>query len=203
MTSLNQHFKYLLAATPVLTAACLLSALFWIQLNPQTHTFLTLQGNPWEHIWQLITTHLVHINFQHLVHNALGFVVVLVFAWPAFNNRNLLNLILICAVSASIFTVFFADYDSFVGLSAILYGLLTYALLFFYPEHRFLSRLGFTLLGIKLILDFAFPTQSAQWLNGAELANWSHLGGVLGGLLSYYLVPFKKDISLKLSKTQR
>lgn len=110
-----------------------------IQLNPQWHNLLAYNSSTvLSEGWPLITGHLVHLSFSHLLFNALALVVIVIVWRELFTTRWLINALLISAASVSLLLLLLPWTIEFVGLSAVLHGLLMYALLRDVKQHKWL-----------------------------------------------------------------
>ncbi|RTE87150.1 MULTISPECIES: rhombosortase [Gammaproteobacteria] len=147
--------------------------------------------------WRLLTTHLVHLNGKHLLFNVAA-ILLLNFAFKQYlSNRLLLNVVVIAGLFASAFPLLMGADQTFVGFSGVAYGIYVYcAVNTLKNEPKFGAAL-LALLIIKLIWDLYSAGTPVEWLDGATIAYWSHIGGSMGGALA---VPLLRNTASRILK---
>jgi len=148
-----------------------------------------------EQPWTLVTTHLVHLNMQHLWVNVAALLIISIIFSSYYSTRIFLNVFIICAICASAFPLFLGTPISFVGLSGLLHGLYAYGAVHTLKTNRYFGALMLALLVFKLAWDLYNANQSVAWLDGATVAYWAHIGGAFGGVLA---IPLLKRKALEL-----
>ncbi len=153
----------------------------------------TRAGVPAGEVWRIITGHLAHLGWSHLVLNAAGVLGV----WGCYASDltpgRSLAVFLTCAVgiSAGLY-LFDPNVDYYVGLSGSLHGLLAAGAIF-----SLARRPGFwfdwLVLGVvaaKVTYEvFTGPVDLTQTLSGGPVVTASHLyGAISGALLSLVLI---------------
>lgn len=155
-----------------------------ISLQPQWHNYLALtEDGLLAQPWRVFTTHLVHLNDQHLLMNLVAlFLLAVIFRQQA-QGRLLVNVMVISALFATIVPIAVSQEYLFVGLSGVLHGIAVFAGVTMAKQGH---KVGFVVLAavvVKLIVDMTVQSGYQDWL-GAEVAYLSHLGGAIGGALA-------------------
>ncbi|MCL5255023.1 MAG: rhombosortase [Gammaproteobacteria bacterium] len=171
-------FRFLIAPVAI-AVICVL-----IQFQPQWHDYLTLsEDGLLAQPWRIFTTHLVHLNLQHLLLNLAALLLLAVIFRQQLQGRLLVNVMVISALFATIVPIAVSQEYLFVGLSGVLHGIAVYAGVLLTKQG---NKFGFVVLAavvVKLVLDMTINSGYQDWL-GAEVAYLTHLGGAIGGALA-------------------
>ena len=134
------------------------------------------------HVWQLISAHFVHYDFQHLSLNMLA-LVILLYLFPTTNKELAIGFV----IAIALIDVFLLNsnvqfYNGFSGLLYVIPGL---ALARFVLAKRYVY--AFMILGIYLVYAIA----SQQNINVSANITWTplyqaHLLGFVGGIFAGY-----------------
>lgn len=172
------NLPYLLLAAVMLTLAWLPESV--TQLLQYQHTSLE-QGQ----IWRLISGHLLHSNYWHLLMNLAGLLLVMLLHGHYWRWQNLLLQWLSASVLISIALYLFSpEIVIYVGLSSLLHAMLTIGAL---KDIQLKMKTGWLLLA-GLIIKVGYeqwhgPDQALAELINASVATDAHLFGVMSGLL--------------------
>jgi len=108
----------------------LIAGLFGMQYMGAWHTSLFFDAQIiWQAPWRIITGHLIHLNWPHALLNFAGLAFVGLLFQRHFTPRSFSNAVITIAVIASLLVWLVGQPDAFVGLSAIIHGLLLMSLL--------------------------------------------------------------------------
>lgn len=174
-----------LFAKPIITPTMISLLIIAVAYSSQTQEALVLiNGDLWSQIWRVFGTHLVHLNLMHAGFNILGLWLLTFLFKDLFTNRLLFNVMLFSALFATLVPVYIANDYHFVGLSGVLHGVFTYATLRTLTIDKTRGVILLVLISSKLAYDLLTAGQSVDWLNGAPVAYWCHIGGVLGGAIA-------------------
>ena len=139
------------------------------------------------HIWRLVTPIFIHYGILHILFNCL-------WIWDLGKRIEryvptwkYALLILITALTGNLLQYLVVKKLLFGGLSGVVYGFFGFLWVanqykiveLFIPKALFVFMLTFLALGYTGLLEFVF---------GIGLANWAHLGGLVGGLLYGVLI---------------
>lgn len=147
--------------------------------------------------WRLYSCHLLHLSFNHCLLNFAGYFFLHFSFRKEISISKELTSLVICASGVGIgLYCFNPEMYSYVGLSGVIYGLMTSYLLI-----GFLSSPGFslTILGY-LIYKFFFEviqgsgSSEVEHFIGGKVATDSHLYGAISGLIPgfYFLYQERK-----------
>ena len=140
--------------------------------------------------WRLITGHLVHLGWNHLIMNLIGFWLI----WHLFlSNENPLAYCFyrlpLLTMGTSLGLLFLSpEVAWYRGLSGVLHGLLSLALLRQSRQQPVISSLLLVLLTIKLAWEqIAGPLPGSEpWIDGRVIVD-AHLYGALCGVILWLL----------------
>ncbi|GLX80071.1 rhombosortase [Thalassotalea insulae] len=140
--------------------------------------------------WRLITAHIFHTNYAHLLLNALAVILLWLIHGHYYSLFQYLSLTLISAliISISIF-IFDPEMLQYVGLSGVLHALFVWGAL---KDITAKEKTGYLLL-IGVIVKIAHEqffgaSEDIASLINASVAINAHLSGALVGL-GYYFIP--------------
>ena len=161
---------------------------FLISFNQiQFYDFNTtyLKGNEW---WRLITPMFIHFSLTHLIFNSLWIYILGREIEQLDGKIIFIFLILFTSISSNYLQYSFSGPSLFGGLSGVVYGLLGYCFVsetflrtnkFSFPPAIYLFMFFWLLIGFTGFLDL---------LGFGKIANFAHLGGLLSGILSGYIL---------------
>lgn len=188
-------------AKPIVLCALMISCFFLID---SSHFALY---NPAHHgeYYRLLTSNLAHTNFNHLLMNCIGVILVWLFfadhlTWPRF-----IFVLLSCCIGSNLVAFTLAENDSLVGISGALHGMFIYGAMRDVIEKVNVETGWVILIGAigKVILENTteFDIGSAN-LIGTRVAVEAHLSGVVCGLILGVIswLWFKPLLSAKTSE---
>ncbi|RUO22474.1 rhombosortase [Aliidiomarina iranensis] len=178
MNKLIQNTRFMLA--PLVLAIILVA----IHLNPNVQNWLVLtETDLLRQPWRIFTTHLVHLNDQHLWVNLAALILTAILFRRYIQGRLLLNVMMISALGASLVPILLEqDYD-FVGLSGVLHGIFVYVGVSLLRTQRPIGITILMVMIVKLGVDLTLSADESFWL-GAQVAYLCHVGGAIGGALA-------------------
>ena len=135
--------------------------------------------------WRLITGHLIHVGWTHLVINIIGAIFIWILVGRAFNLKIWLLAFVMIGATVNLGLINLSnDVEWYAGLSGILHGLIVAGVLVRLERSDYL---GFALLGgitAKFVLEWhEGGSQSMATLIGARVISDAHVYGAFGGLL--------------------
>ena len=138
------------------------------------------EQNEW---WRLITPMLIHFSFAHLAFNCLWLYVLGEKIELYDGHIKFISLVVFSSLAANYTQYIFSESSLFGGLSGVIYGMFGFCMIieletknerYGLPPAIYLFMLVWMLLGFLGILTiFGF----------GNIANYAHLGGLVGGLL--------------------
>ncbi len=155
-----------------------------IHLYPSLQNWLvlsedTLLSQP----WRIFTTHLVHLNTQHLWVNVAALILISILFRNYIQGRLLMNVMMISALGASLIPILLAQDYNFVGLSGVLHGIFVYVGVSLLRTQRPIGITILMIVVVKLGVDLTLAVDESFWL-GAQVAYLCHVGGAVGGALA-------------------
>jgi len=132
--------------------------------------------------WRLLTPMFLHFGVLHLVFNMLWFWEIGRRIERVNNGLLVVVLVLLSSLASNLLQYDMAGPGFFGGMSGVVFGLLGYSLIWSrllpaqdmgLPNSIYLFMLGFLVVGFSGLFDL---------LGLGNLANWAHLGGLLGGV---------------------
>ena len=135
-------------------------------------------------IWRIITGQLLHTNFNHLLLNSAGIVLVWALHGEYYLANHFIKVFLSSLIAIGVCLVIFADYYHYAGLSAVIHTLIVYGAI--------KDILAKEITGWLILLGMAFKvgyeniygaSDSTIELINASVAVEAHLIGVSIGLL--------------------
>ena len=178
MSVRRYHFPYLLLALVCVVLTWLPEPLQQL-LQYQRDTIG--QGQ----VWRLLTGHLLHSNYWHLVMNMAGLLLAMLLHSHYYRAASLYSQWALCALLIAIAMYFYsADIAIYVGLSGLLHSMLTLGAL---RDIQLKMLTGWLLLAgllVKVSVEqWQGPDAQLAQLIDASVAIDAHLYGVIAGLL--------------------
>lgn len=148
------------------------------------------------HVWLLLSSHIVHLNWMHWALNMAGLAIVAFFFSP---HASVKQWLIVIVVSASMISVglwfWMPDIHTYVGLSGVLHGLFLYGAL---REIRFFPASGYVLTMVllaKLAWEFFYGAlPGSEDMTGGRVLTEAHLLGAIGGILVWFVGYIKHKI---------
>ncbi len=144
-------------------------------------------------LWRLLSAHLVHSNYIHLLLNMLALALVLILFENLLRVRDWLYLIVISAVLQSIgFYVLLPQVTAYVGLSGVLHTLYVVGALRLLqqPNERIFATILLCLVTLKLLTErLGQGISVTEQMIGGHVLTEAHLFGAIIGLM-YEFVAF-------------
>lgn len=135
--------------------------------------------------YRLLTSTFLHANLLHLFVNMYSLAIVGQPVIKIFSRSGFISIFLVSGVCGS-FTSFLFNESLSVGASGAVFGLV--GALFAYSmvekNYRLIKNLSYIIL-----INFVFGV-----LNYNIIDNWGHLGGLVGGLITGYILPREKVV---------
>ena len=169
-------------AKPIVLCALMIGCFFLIDSNHFALYNPVLHGE----YYRLLTSNFAHTNFNHLLMNCIGVILVWLFfadhlTWPRFTF-----VLLSCCIGSNLVAFTLAENDSLVGISGALHGMFIYGAMRDIIEKVNVETGWIILIGAigKVILENTtdFDIGSAS-LIGTRVAVEAHLSGVICGLV--------------------
>jgi len=182
MLSFPTQFRQWIAP---LIIACLSLIGYWFEPASSEQLAYQRTAIDMQEYWRLITGHLLHTNFAHLVLNLLGFLLLWALHGEYYTPKRLILFMLLSSMmtSAGIY-LFSSSIIWYVGLSGILHGLFVWGACFDIVRKESTGWLLLIGVAIKIGYEqFDGDTQSIADLIGASVAVDAHLYGAISGLL--------------------
>lgn len=136
--------------------------------------------------WRLLTAHLVHLNWQHLLLNGAGLVLMWILFAREFSPRRWLWIVLLAAASIDAGLWFLRpDVEWYVGASGVLHGALAAGAAAQYRR----GDAGGAALIVLLVVKLLYEQQSGSSVFAGDLplVADAHLYGALGGLIGSFV----------------
>lgn len=148
----------------------------WLGFNPND----ILNGE----IWRLVTGQMLHTNFNHVLLNVSGIVLIWALHGEYYNTKHYISAVTISLVLVGVGILLFGDGNNYAGLSGILHTLLVYGAM---NDIKKQEKTGWLLLiGIaaKVLYELIVgPAQYTKELIQADVAVEAHLIGCIAGIL--------------------
>lgn len=140
-------------------------------------------------LWQLLSGHLVHLNWNHFWLNMAGLLLVGVFFGKYRPVFYWLGLLLLSAFIVGIGLFYFnTDMKWYVGMSGVLHGLFVVGCWYEYRRYKISGLvLLFLFLGKLVWEQFAGPLPGSESMTGGKVMVDAHLYGAVAGFI-YLLV---------------
>ncbi|MGM0525548.1 MAG: rhombosortase [Pseudomonadota bacterium] len=125
-----------------------LAVMAFLQLMPEWHDSLAFNSdNALSEGWPLVAAHFIHLDWSHALFNFAALAVIVLVWRQFFTTRWLINALLLSAVTTSLLLLLLPWEIEFVGLSAVLHGLLMYCVLKYVKQNRWVLILGVAVIG--------------------------------------------------------
>ncbi len=141
-------------------------------------------------VWRLVTGHVTHLGWSHLMLNSAGLLLVWYLVGGAQTIRNWLRIIAISIATIDVaFWVLYPGLHWYVGMSGFLHGLLAAGIVSRLPRMQPETAVLLTLLVAKIAWEqFAGPLPGSETTSGGPVVVAAHLYGAIGGVLGAVLV---------------
>ncbi len=149
-------------------------------------------------LWRLLSGHLVHLSWNHLLLNAAGLVLLALLFDSSWHSRDIVlgGVFSALAISLGIYFLF-PDIMWYVGLSGVIHAWFVIASIRVYTtQPRFASLLLLALIAKLVFENVTTGNTDADWLGG-NVIEQQHLLGASSGLF-YALL--SKTLSVRLPK---
>lgn len=157
-------------------------------------------------LWRLITAHLIHLNWAHLIGNLLGLAVTWLLIGKNLATPAALLVLLGAAVGCDLgLWLFHPELLWYVGLSGVLHGLLLAGALALARREKLVGFGIAALVVFKLLWEqLSGPLPGSEAMIENPVVVDAHLYGAAGGLTVMLLMQLlKKPLSNRQSGTQR
>lgn len=146
----------------------------------------------WQEPWRIFTAHIFHLDTTHAITNAIALVLVTLFFAHHFSVRTWFNAVIVIMVSCTAVVWLIGMPERFVGLSALIHGLLLTSLLLEWSQQNYarndwLSPLVIGLLVLKVVLEIFGAMHSAILLSAGTDYGYIHLAGLVSGIIAWRL----------------
>ncbi len=139
--------------------------------------------------WRIVTANFCHSNWNHLVLNLTGLILIDYLFQPFISQIQRIALFSFCVVTNVILLHNFIELSWYVGLSGALHGYLTGAALLSYSQSRKLAISIIVVVGIKLTLEMNWEVNtSTSKLIEANVVEEAHLSGAISAVIYYFIL---------------
>lgn len=137
-------------------------------------------------IWRLLTSHVTHNTFIHLIFNISGLLLIWILYGNHFNTTMFLSLFLICSIICST-GIYLSNLTNCIGMSGVLMGLFIFGALKDIQSNQKIGYLLLLLIITKIIREQMNGSNMTDILN-TEVAIDVHLYGIIGGIISLFII---------------
>lgn len=141
--------------------------------------------------WRLITAHVFHLSPNHLWLNIAALSMLTLLFMQHYQPRSWLNSLVIIMFGSSIFTWLVGQPEHFVGLSALLHGLLMQGVLLEWSQRHYrrdpLLIAVMLIISAKVTLEYFIGPLGSPLLSHGDTVWVMHVGGLVSGVLAYAL----------------
>lgn len=169
-------------AKPILLCALLTLCFFLVNKDH----FALYNPSLYGQYYRLLTANFAHSNFNHLLMNCFGVILVWLFFADHFNWTRFTLVLLSCCIGANIVGFWLGENDSLVGISGALHGMFIYGAMRDIIEKTNIETGWIILIGAigKVILENTIGLDiGSSALIDARVAVEAHLSGVICGLI--------------------
>jgi len=174
----NNLFLIIIFILALLAQLSLKSGADWLQYaRPE------IEAGQW---WRFITGNFIHLNWRHLVLNALALVAIFYLFPSILSFTELLLVMLLSSIAVTLgLWLFNPSIYWYVGLSGALHGLLVTLLILDIAEGKSMLSIGLLILVlIKIVWEIWFgPLPGSEFTAGGRVVVEAHMFGSLGGLV--------------------
>jgi len=161
-----------------------------IILGGTTRTLLSFGANYGPYVkngdtWRLITSVFLHGGISHLIFNSIALLAFGNLVEQIFGKRNFLIIYFCSGISGSALSVTFNSNVVSVGSSGAIFGMLGGLVVYYFYVRKINSiyaKGNLYGLGFMLLLNLFWG------LSSPRIDNWAHLGGLIGGGFSSYIL---------------
>ena len=148
----------------------------WLGFNPND----IINGE----IWRLVTGQMLHTNFNHVLLNVSGIVLIWALHGEYYNTKHYILAVTISLVLVGVGILLFGDGNNYAGLSGILHTLLVYGAMIDIKKQEKTGWLLLIGIAAKVLYELIVgPAQYTKELIQADVAVEAHLIGCLAGIL--------------------
>ena len=130
--------------------------------------------------WRILSAHLVHVNWQHLVLNAFGLILCMGITSPAWTIRRwvIYHIFLTLGISV-LFTLLNPELQWYAGYSGVLYGIFLLAAIDLYQRDKLIAAILLIAISAKIVLEQVgyFAINSSDFI-GVPVIIDAHLYGL-------------------------
>jgi rhomboid family GlyGly-CTERM serine protease len=147
-------------------------------------------------LWRLFSGHLVHLGWEHLLMNLLGFWLIWSLLLRSGSNSNCTLVLCLLAMGTSLGLYFLSPGVAWYrGLSGVLHGVLIWALLRQWRASPLSHGAILTLVGLKLLWEqIGGPLPGNAELVSGRIVVEAHLYGALSGVLLWAVYKLTREI---------
>lgn len=173
--------QYLIAPLCFITITFILElakpvSMQWFGFNPND----ILSGE----IWRLVTGQMLHTNFNHVLLNVSGIVLIWALHGEYYNTKHYISAVAVSLVLVGIGILLFGNGNNYAGLSGILHTLLVYGAIIDIKKKEKTGWLLLSGLAGKVLYELIIgPSQYTKDLIQADVAVEAHLIGCIAGIL--------------------
>lgn len=140
--------------------------------------------------YRLITGHLVHLGWSHLLLNAAGLVLVWVLVGTAWRPSQWFAILVMTIAGLDLgFWTLMPELRWYVGLSGVLHGLFVAGIVGSFRARTAESAVLLVLVAAKLVYEFLFgPLPGSESSAGGNVITGAHLFGAVAGSIAAGLV---------------
>lgn len=136
--------------------------------------------------WRLVSAHLVHLSWEHLLLNCAGLVLLWALFAREYSPRRWLWIITVAVIAIDAGLWFFRPgVDWYLGASGVLHGVLAAGAYALYRRGEAMGAVLLLLLVVKLVYEQ--QAGSSLFAGDLPLVPDAHVLGVLGGLIGAFL----------------
>ena len=178
----------------VLMGLCLFMQMFHLEGGFRFDRQLIEQ---WQ-VWRVLTGHIVHLNWAHLMLNMAGLFMVMVFFAHYQSNAYWSGALVFMALFCSAGLLLDMQLDRYVGFSGVLHGLFIIGGRWEFKRYKISGGVLLTLIVFKLLWEQLYGAlPGSESMSGGKVAVNAHLYGAIAGAI-YLLI--SETINIKRLK---